>query len=286
VKAVFVEDRVITFEDPNLEQAVREAIEKQEGELMTSDVIHLSFLNAGERGITSLVGIGNLKHLRTLQVWSNQIADILPLVNLEYLFELGLSENPVSDITPLTSMNQLKNLWLDDCPNLTVAEIQELANMTWLELLGIGDMNLTTEDVQFVQNLTNLWGLRVSSNNIEDFTFVTNLPNLRDLYIGRNPGDYSVLGSMTYLETLWLTYTDLTTEEVSFIVNYSNVSELWLQNNKIDDISFLVNNESIGQGDNIRIENNLLDLTPGSKDMTNIQTLIDRGVNVVYEAQN
>jgi Leucine-rich repeat (LRR) protein len=186
----------------------------------------------------------------------------------------------------LTSMNQLKNLWLDDCPNLTVAEIQELANMTWLELLGIGDMNLTTEDVQFVQNLTNLWGLRVSSNNIEDFTFVTNLPNLRDLYIGRNPGDYSVLGSMTYLETLWLTYTDLTTEEVSFIVNYSNVSELWLQNNKIDDISFLVNNESIGQGDNIRIENNLLDLTPGSKDMTNIQTLIDRGVNVVYEAQN
>ena len=48
----------------------------------------------------------------------------------------------------------------------------------------------------------------------------------------------------------------------------------------------MVENDGFGSGDHIDMRWNELDLTSGSEDMNNINTLIDRGVNVMYEPQN
>jgi hypothetical protein len=47
----------------------------------------------------------------------------------------------------------------------------------------------------------------------------------------------------------------------------------------------LVNNVGFDTGDYIRMENNYLDLSEGSQNMNDIETLISRGVIVDYEPQ-
>ena len=44
--------------------------------------------------------------------------------------------------------------------------------------------------------------------------------------------------------------------------------------------------DGIGSGDSIFMRRNFLDLTPGSQDMENINTLISRGCEVDYYPQN
>ena len=56
--------------------------------------------------------------------------------------------------------------------------------------------------------------------------------------------------------------------------------------NEISDISPLVDNTGLGRGDKINLRFNPLDLTPDSQAMNDIQTLLDRGVEVSYGTQN
>jgi Leucine-rich repeat (LRR) protein len=55
-----------------------------------------------------------------------------------------------------------------------------------------------------------------------------------------------------------------------------------LSGNQISDISPLLENSGIGEGDDINLEDNNLDLSEGSEDMLNIKALQDRGVIVNY----
>jgi hypothetical protein len=55
-----------------------------------------------------------------------------------------------------------------------------------------------------------------------------------------------------------------------------------LNNNQISDISPLVRNTGLGKGELVELRNNPLDLSPGSDDMQNIETLRSRGVIVRY----
>jgi Leucine-rich repeat (LRR) protein len=60
-----------------------------------------------------------------------------------------------------------------------------------------------------------------------------------------------------------------------------NLNMLYLAENQIDDISPLVQNSGLGKGDLVDIEENPLDLTDGSDDRDDIQTLIARGVVMI-----
>jgi hypothetical protein len=57
---------------------------------------------------------------------------------------------------------------------------------------------------------------------------------------------------------------------------------LFLDINQISDISPLVANSGLGEGDVVTITENDLDLSEGSADMLNIGALEDRGVTVGY----
>jgi Leucine-rich repeat (LRR) protein len=65
----------------------------------------------------------------------------------------------------------------------------------------------------------------------------------------------------------------------------TNLTNLFLYNNQIVDISALVNNTGLGSGDYVNICNNYLNLTPGSPNMLDIETLQSRGCDVDYEPQ-
>lgn len=95
------DNSVVTFKDKNLEQVVRNVINKPTGDLLKSDVKKITGLNLGliapvnsdrEVEVKDLSGIENLTNLQELYLYHTQISDISPLkglINLQTIWLCG-----------------------------------------------------------------------------------------------------------------------------------------------------------------------------------------------------
>ena len=88
----------VTFPDPNLETAIREALNKPEGAIYTSDLESLTELDAYRKGISDLTGLEYCTGLTHLNLDINEISDISALASLTNLHTLWLENNQISDI--------------------------------------------------------------------------------------------------------------------------------------------------------------------------------------------
>ncbi len=122
---------VVSFPDPNLEAAIRRAIGKPTGDILSSDLHFLPSLDLGGNTIQNLTGLEYCKNLTTLVLIMNQVSDITPLAGLTQLTELYLDFNQISDITPLTGLIQLTKLSLD------INQISEITPLTGLTQLKV-----------------------------------------------------------------------------------------------------------------------------------------------------
>ena len=95
--------QVVHFPDPNLEAAVREALNKPTGDITTEDMATLTSLDAKGRGIVDLSGLEYAVNLHKLILVDNQISDISPLAGLIKLEYLDLAANQIGDIFPLVA---------------------------------------------------------------------------------------------------------------------------------------------------------------------------------------
>ena len=75
----------VQFEDPDLEEAIRVAINKPEGEIEPSDVDLVQTLDATGYGIENLEGIDALSELRQLYLEDNFVKSVAPLATLTKL---------------------------------------------------------------------------------------------------------------------------------------------------------------------------------------------------------
>ena len=254
------EEQPVNFPDENLEQAIRDAIGKQTGDIYPSDMKGLEELYAGTKGIENLTGIEYCEDLRTLDLIKNSISDISPLSKLTNLQKLRLWDNNISNISPLS----------------------ELFNLQWL---GLGENYISSSDLEDLSNLTKLQELVLFANNITDVSPLANLINLQGLYLdSNNITDVSPLANLTKLKKLDLDRTNIS--EISSISKLTNLQGLYLKDNNISDVQPLVDNSGLDSEDYIDIRGNYLDLSEDSEDMENIQTLIDRGAVVEYEPQD
>ena len=99
ITANFEEGEAVTFADPNLEAAIREAIDIPERPIYPSDLKGLTSFSASERNISDLTGLEHCTNLTELWLNGNQISDISPLVQNEGLGEadaIYLWGNPLS----------------------------------------------------------------------------------------------------------------------------------------------------------------------------------------------
>ena len=226
---------VVSFPDPGLEAAIRDAIGKPTGDILDTDLVGLWFLDAWNRGISNLEGIQYCTDLMNLSLDSNQIVDISPLSGLTNLTGLYLSTNQIVDISPLSGLTDLEYLYLSTNQIVNITALSGLTNLTWLLL---------------------------STNQIVDITALSGLTSLTELSLGLNQiVDISPLSSLTDLEYLYLS------------------------TNQILDLAPLVGNAGIGSGDDVDVRWNHLCLAPGLGDMEDINTLLGRGVNIVYTPQ-
>ena len=77
-----LDDPVVTFADPNLEAAIREALNNLEGDIHASKLADLTSLSVVGGAIENLTGLEHCHNLTLLTLRSNLISDISPLANL------------------------------------------------------------------------------------------------------------------------------------------------------------------------------------------------------------
>jgi Leucine-rich repeat (LRR) protein len=146
INASFEEEEAVTYPDPNLEVAVREAINKPTGPIYPSDLVGLTLFYAPSRNIINLTGLEHFINVRSLNLGSNQISDISPLANLTSLTFLNLSHNEIRDISPLVQNEGLgtgDEVYLDGNPlssNSTNIYIPQLQARGVIGLLGLSEL--------------------------------------------------------------------------------------------------------------------------------------------------
>ncbi len=335
----------IVFDDPRLDAAVRWRIGKPTGQLMNTDVMHITKLWISSRDIARLGGMEHLINLRELRMYDNQISDINPLAGLTNITLIDLSDNMLFDISPLSGLTNIQTLYLR---NNRISDISPLSSLTNIQILDLGENWIS--DISPLSGLTNLQVLILDANRFDDISALAGLTNIQSLYLGNNQvSDISPLAGLTNLEELYLRSNQIS--DISALAGLTKLKELYLRgnqildigslakladievlhlgynqisdigalagltsiyslelsenqisdidalagltgirafflsHNRISDISALVANPGLDGGDNVYIEYNCLDVSPGSDDMQSIDTLNRRGVAVYYRPQ-
>ncbi len=93
------ENDQVFIPDPGLEQAVKYALGKPEGEVRYDDLLNLTRLDAAGRDISCLKGLEYAANLHSIDLADNLIGDISPLLPyLPHLQEIDLSDNCISSL--------------------------------------------------------------------------------------------------------------------------------------------------------------------------------------------
>jgi len=269
---------VVTFPDPNLEAAIRDAIGKPEGDIYQSDLEGLTELHASVRGIADLTGLEYCTNLSRLHLYRNQISDISPLSGLTNLQRLWLDENEISDISPITGLTNIQVLFLG---KNRISDISSLSNFTELWWLDLRDNKV--DNLSSLSSLTSLIGLWIADNYVNDISPLASLHQLNQLYAESNEindisplvhvhslralnlaenkvDDFSALSGLIELQELWLNDNQIT--NISPLAALISLKELDISGNEISDISpisSLLNLEFLNLDDNM-----IIDISPVS----------------------
>jgi internalin A len=245
----------VAFEDPALEQAVREELgigsdEPVPSETMASMVV----LNAQGRAITSLSGLEYAVNLTNLQISKNNISDLSPIQNLGRLTELRFNYNRVSELSRISRLNNLKILHFE---NNNIIDIGILEGMDLYDVEMGGNI---ISDISPISGCGNIVYLSIHSNRISDLSALSEhekaqpparrresdrgyrralrMESLSYLELeGNNVSELSPLASCRYLS--FLNCRSNYVIDISPLSGLAYLSDLNLRGNDIKDISAL-----------------------------------------------
>jgi|GEM_PF-1851734 len=233
----------VYFADAHLKVAVEQTLGVTDP--TANDMLTLTTLDAVRRDISNLVGLEYATNLTSLNVQDNQISDLSPLSGVTNLSWLHLGGNHIRDLSPLSG---LTNLWF---LNLWKNQISDLSPLS---------------------RLTNLTVLNLLSNQIRNVSAMSALVNLNELGLDDNPiTDLSPLSALTHLTCLQLSWTNMTSGQISALSGLTNLSVLTLNSNQISDLSALSGLTNLKYLD--LYENQISDLSPLSG-LTNLTRLL------------
>lgn len=229
-------DAVVSFPDPELEAAIRDAIGKPSGDICDTDLIGLTSLGEHERAISNLEGIQYCADLTNLSLgtFSNRkIVDISPLRALSNLTSLSLMGYQIGSISPLVDLTNLTVLSLIGSEIVDIGPIASLTNLIWLFLNDNEIVN-----VMPLSNLSNLEMLELDTNSIIDISPLAGLDNLTKLHLGSNEiVDISSLARLTNLTKLYMRENKIV--DVTPLVDLTKLEEVSLSENQIVNIEAL-----------------------------------------------
>ncbi|SVC26935.1 uncharacterized protein METZ01_LOCUS279789, partial [marine metagenome] len=228
-----------------VEHAIREALEKPEGELITkadlekvrylqvtddltdeglkevAKLQQLTGLSLYDTKITDagLKDVAKMKQLEYLGLASTQITDagLKEVAKLRKLTELEFLAEQITDagLKEVAKLQKLTGLALHS-NNITDAGLKELAKMKQLESLGLDGTQITDAGLKEVAKLQNLTFLDLTNNKITDV-------GLKEL------------AKMKQLESLGLDFTKITDAGLKEVVKLQKLTFLGLNDTKITD---------------------------------------------------
>lgn len=243
---------VVHFNDPNLEKAIRDALNKPTGDITDADMAQITILSISKKDISDLTGleyainmidltitntkiledlspIENLIKLEKLCLNANKIKNIFAIQNLNKLKSLRLCSNQISDISVLQSLNQLTSL---DLYFNQIKDISALKNLTQLNSLRLSGNQI--RDISALQNLNQLTSLELDNNQINDISALKNLNQLNRLNLVNNQiSDVSALQNLIQLQTLNLNSNRLNNENLSDFYNLDNLRWKFQNHNQV-----------------------------------------------------
>jgi len=227
--------QTVNIPDANLRAAIEEALDKTSGATITAeDMATLTRLDAANREISNLKGLGFATNLGHLELERNLISDISPLAGLVNLRVLNLNDNTISDLTSLAGLINLVRLYI---AHNVVEDLSSLTGLINLIDLGISD-NLIT-DLSPLTGLTKLEGISMSENPPADLSPLSVLTNLRRFHSWGTP----ILGLTPLVELPKLRVINICGGDISDIsplANATGLKELYFAGNQISDLSPLV----------------------------------------------
>ncbi|MCP4344023.1 MAG: hypothetical protein GY795_00675 [Desulfobacterales bacterium] len=224
----------VSFPDINLEETIRQKINKPSGDILKTDLQELTYLSYSSfTSVKSIEGLQYCTNLTELHLYSTWISDISALAGLTKLTQIWFNDNEISDISALTGLTKLTQIWLI---NNEISDISALAGLTNLTKLSLGGNQIS--DTSTVAGLTSLIKLGLDSNQISDISALAGLTNLTELYLSSNQiSDISALTGLTNLTELYLRENQI--NDISVLAELTNLTELYLNDNQISDISVL-----------------------------------------------
>ncbi len=209
-------DRIITFEDENLESALREYL-GYDGEWTESYLASIDSIVLNDNDISNLTGLEFMWNVKKIWITNNNISDLSAISNLHTITSLNLSGNNIADINQLSWLNNLKEIFIQSC---NISDISVFVNFSNLETAGLDNNQIS--DISALQGLTNLKELFATINNISDISVLSNLTALENLWLNNNQiSDVSVIRNFTQLIQLGLDENNIT--DLSPIMNLSNL---------------------------------------------------------------
>ncbi len=290
---------IVHFSDPQLEKAVRQALDRPTGLLAPADLAPLRSLEAGRQNIKSLSGLEHALNLESLNLYQNKIENIAPLQGLIKLKALNLGNNQINDITPLQQLKALEEL---DLSHNRIKAIDTITNMTDLRFLHLegneikalaplaplkaleslylsnspGDKDLTP-----LARLARLQKLELSGGGIEDISFLSGLKQLQHLELCDNRiENLEPLRSLARLE--WLSLANNKVEDITALGGLRLLQYLDLSNNRVRQIAPLLKLRNMQC---VELQNNYLELEKGAAAQLDLEKLLANAAEVITHPQ-
>ena len=259
--AVGIANPIVNFSDEQLEQLVREMLERPTKPIYKTDLKPIMHLDLSGLGIGSIEGLRYFSNLTELNLDDNYIEEIYDITDLTKLTSLSLKNNLVSDLSPLAAMQNLREL---DIRNNKILDVEPLKRLTNLERLNLRDNYI--KSIDSLSDLKGLEYLNLHSNyNIMSIQPIADLVNLqtlilRDVNVGN---DVNVLESMNQLRIINLRNSGIGNEGIEVIGKLPDIVKLDLSENHITNIKPLKNLKNLEEVDICDI--NITNLEPLSE---------------------
>ena len=215
-------DEVTEWVDPGMEYAVRQLLQKPEGDILRSDLDHITALelycNSAEGTGIIAVNAGRLKHLTGEPVSMTTVTYELPteipwIQNTEDLRHfIGLQQLSIGDMNPAPGIHMppVSLSGLSYCHGLQVLSIGglETDNQEALMLSNLAVLSLSgtpLESPELLGRLTALENLKLHGYDLPDLSPLTNLHELKTLILsGCRIGSLEPLTQLPKLKNLKL----------------------------------------------------------------------------------
>ena len=225
-------NKYISFTDTKVEQAVREKLGKDTGNISVKELLSIYRLKLpqGVKSLKDITAIENLTKLRVLYLQRNSISDISALKKLSKLEVLSLNGNQIVSITPLSTLTNLHELYIRENK---ISNIEALNKLTKLELLEGGKNSI--QNIENLKNLKNLKSLSLDDNQINNITGLKALTNLKNLDLSNNKiTTINALQNISGLETLYLQRNNIS--NISALSALKKLRVLSMNGNEIADL--------------------------------------------------